>query len=82
MRPAITAALSALAVLVTVSVGFAQNGQSKSDPSYARTHDPVLSDDNGSNANGLTADQEDSIPYRPCTVPLGWVNGRLQCRND
>ena len=83
MRSVMIAALSAWAALAMVSVASAQNGRGVSDPSaVSASHAPTVRDENGSGVNGLSVEQEDAIPYRPCTEPLGWENGRLRCRND
>jgi hypothetical protein len=50
-----------------------------SGPSGVTTNQtPTVSD----NANGLTVEQENAIPYRPCMEAYGWVNGRLRCGNN
>ncbi len=79
MRFSIMAALTASAVLAMPSVVSAQTAQQSPDTSNvaadrSMTGAPV--------ADGITQAQEDAIPYRPCTIALGWVNGRLQCRNN
>jgi hypothetical protein len=75
MRSAIIAVLSALATLAMASAA------SASDPSSVRAnHAPTVSD-NSSDANGLTAEQENAIPYHPCMNAVGWEDGRLRCRN-
>jgi hypothetical protein len=76
MRSVIIAAMAALATLAMVSVASAQNGQRQ------RTDAPTVRQDNSSGANGLSVEQENAIPYHPCTEALGWVNGHLVCRND
>ena len=73
MRFVIIATTSALAVLATTLVGHAQNNQtpsatSKNNTAQQETFWP-------------TPEQEAQIPYRPCTIALGWVNRRLICRN-
>ena len=76
MRSAIIAALSALAALAMVSAA------SATDPSSVHiNHAPTVSDKDSPDVNGLTAEQENAIPYRPCMDAAGWVNGRLRCRN-
>jgi hypothetical protein len=75
MRSAIIAALSALVALAMVSAAFAQTDQG------IRTNHPIARDKDNSQASGLTTEQEDAVPYRPCMEALGWVNGRLRCSN-
>jgi hypothetical protein len=84
MRSAIISAVSALAALAMMSVvATAQIDQSVANPSYEpANHAPMVGDKNSSDGTGLNAEQEGKIPYHPCTEALGWVNGRLQCRND
>jgi hypothetical protein len=84
MRSAIIAALSVLAALAIMPVvATAQIDQSVANPSYEpANHAPMVGDENSSDRTGLTAEQEGKIPYHPCTEPLGWINGRLQCRNN
>jgi hypothetical protein len=76
MRSAIIAAMSALAALAMVSVASAQYGKP------VRSDAPTVRHDNNSDADRLSVEQEDAIPYHPCTEALGWVNGHLVCRND
>ncbi len=78
MRSAIIAALSALAALAMISVvATAQTDQRVSNPSFGPANQAATSD-----GSGLTAEEEGKIPYHPCTEAIGWVNGRLQCRNN
>jgi hypothetical protein len=73
VRSAFMTALSALATVAMITAAFA------ADPSSVRTnHAPTVSDNS---SNGLTAEQENAIPYRPCMEAVGWANGRLRCRN-
>ena len=75
MRSSIIAALTASAVLAMTSIVFAQTAQQSADTSNAAA--------NPNNPDyGMTAAQEDAIPYRACSIAVGWVNGRLVCRND
>jgi hypothetical protein len=75
MRCTFVAALSALATLAMVSIVSAQNDQGASGQSGVTTNQTPT-------ANGPTAAQENAIPYRPCMEALGWVDGRLVCRNN
>jgi hypothetical protein len=76
MRSAIIAASSALATLAMVSTVSAQNDQGASGQSRVTTNQtPTVSD----NASGLTVEQENTIPYRPCMEAYGSINGRLRC---
>jgi hypothetical protein len=72
MRSAMIAALSALASLAMVSIASAQDNQGG-----ATTKAPTA----GDNAHGLTVEEENAIPYRPCMEAYGWINGHLQCNN-
>ena len=65
---------TALAALLIPSVGYAQNDQGARNV-------PNATANQASDAEAITAAQEDRIPYQPCTTAVGWVNGRLQCRN-
>jgi hypothetical protein len=79
MRSSIIAALTASAVLAMTSVVSAQTTQQNSDTSnVAADHSTSKTPD----TDGITPAQEDAIPYHPCTIALGWVHGRLQCRNS
>lgn len=81
MRSAIIAALSVLAALAIMPVvATAQIDQRAANPSYEPAN-PMVGEQNSSDYPGLTAEQEAKIPYQPCKEALGWVNGRLQCRN-
>jgi hypothetical protein len=81
MRSLITAA--ALLVSVTLTMGFsAESYEGPPFPSSKPIYTPPADNENGSNGKGLTVEQEDAIPYRPCTEALGWVNGHLSCRNE
>jgi hypothetical protein len=82
MRSLITVA--ALSVSATLTMGFtAESFQGPPFPSSARTiQPPPVANEYGSDGMGLTVDQENAIPYRPCTEVLGWVNGHIVCRND
>jgi hypothetical protein len=80
MRSLITAA--ALLVTATLTMGF--TAESFQAPSV-RTSEPATppaNNENGSDGKGVTVEQENAIPYRPCTEVLGWVNGHLSCRNE
>jgi hypothetical protein len=82
MRSAFIAAMSALATLIMFSVASAQNVQRVLDPPYVRNDASAMRHDNSSDADGITVEQENMIPYHPCTRAVGWVNGHLVCRND
>jgi hypothetical protein len=78
MRSALIAALPALAALAMISVAAtAQTDQRDANPSYGPANHAATSD-----GTGLTAQQENEIPYHPCTEAIGWENGRLRCRNN
>jgi hypothetical protein len=77
MRSVVLAALSASAALATISVAFAQNEPSVSDPTRETTNQAVRN-----NPPGITVEQENAIPYRPCMEAYGWANGRLRCDNN
>jgi hypothetical protein len=81
MRSLITAA--ALLISVTLTMGFtAESFQGPPFPSSAPIIQPPPADnENGSDGKGLTVEQENAIPYRPCTEVLRWVNGHVSCRN-
>ena len=74
MRSSIIAALTASAVLGMTSIVSAQTAQQTSDTS--NINHPNNPD------YGMTAAQEDAIPYHACSIAVGWVNGRLVCRNN
>ena len=81
MRSLITAA--ALLVSATLTMGF--SAASYEGPPFASSvpiQPPPADNENGSDGKGLTVEQENAIPYRPCTEVLGWVNGHIRCRND
>ena len=74
MRSSIIAAFTASAVLAMTSIVSAQTTQQSSDTSNAnRANNPDY---------GMTAAQENAIPYHACSNAVGWVNGRLVCRNN
>jgi hypothetical protein len=81
MRSLITAA--ALLVSATLPMGFsAASYQGPPYPSSVPIQSPPADNENGPDGNGLTVEQENAIPYHPCVEALGWINGRLSCRND
>jgi hypothetical protein len=82
MRSLITA--TALLISVTLTMGFtAESFQGPPFPSSEPIiHSPPVANENGSDGKGLTVEQENAIPYRPCAEVLGWVNGHVSCRND
>ena len=77
MRSSIIAASTASAVLAMTSIVSAQIAQQSSD-----TSDAAANRSNSPDAYGMTAAQEDAIPYHACSIAVGWVNGRLVCRNN
>lgn len=81
MRSLITAA--ALLVSATLTMGF--SATSYEGPPFVSSvpiPSPPADNENGSNGKGITVEQENAIPYRPCTEVVGWVNGHISCRND
>ena len=81
MRSLITTA--ALLVTATLTMGFsAASYQGPPYPSSLPSQSPPANNENGLDGHGITVEQENAIPYRPCTEVLGWVNGHLNCRND
>jgi hypothetical protein len=81
MRSLITAA--ALLASVALTMGFtAESFQGPPFPSSKPAYTPPVDNENGPDGHGLTVEQENAIPYRPCTEVLGWVNGHLSCRNE
>ena len=77
MRTVIISALAAVAALAMTSIASAQADPQVPDKSNAAANHTAKATEVG----GPTAAQEDAIPYRPCSVALGWANGRLQCRD-
>jgi hypothetical protein len=78
MRSSIVAALTASTVLVMTSVvASAQTAL----PNYD-TSNVAADRSNTRDAYGITPAQEDAIPYRACSIAVGWVNGHLVCRNN
>jgi len=81
MRSLITA--TALLVSVALTMGFsAQSYESPPFPSSVPVQSAPADNENGLGGKGVTVEQENAIPYRPCSEVLGWVNGHLNCRND
>jgi hypothetical protein len=76
-----TAALLVSAILTTMGFG-AESYQGPAVPSAVPAQSLSADNENNSDGRGLTAEQENAIPYHPCVEALGWVNGRLSCRND
>jgi hypothetical protein len=76
MRSSIIAAFTASAVLAMTPIVSAQTAQQNSDTSNAAANRSKTIDE-----PGITAAQENAIPYRACSNAVGWVHGRLQCRN-
>ena len=69
MRSSIIAALTASAVLAMTSIVSAQTAQQSSDTSNA-----TANRSNTPDAYGMTAAQEDAIPYHACSIPpWSWV---------
>jgi hypothetical protein len=77
MRSSIIAALTASTVLAMTSVVSAQTDRPSSD-----TSNVAANRSNSPDAYGITAAQEDAIPYHACSIAVGWENGRLVCRNN
>jgi len=74
MHSSIIAALTASAVLAMTSIVSAQTAQQSSDTSNVnRANNPDY---------GMTAAQENAIPYRACSNAVGWVHGHLVCHNN
>ena len=74
---------AALLVSATLTMGF--SATSYEGPPFLSsqpTTQPTINNENGSDGKGLTVEQENAIPYRPCVEVLGWVNGHISCRND
>jgi len=78
MRSSFIAVLTASAVLAMTSIVFAQTAGQSSDTSNLAAHPS----DNATEAGSISAAQENAIPYRACTRAVGWMNGRLQCRDN
>ena len=76
----ITAA--ALSVSVALTMGFTAESFQRPPVRSSEPVTPPVSNENGLDGHGLTVEQENAIPYRPCSEVLGWVNGHLICRND
>ena len=80
MRSLITAA--ALLVSATLTMGFTAESFQAPPVRSSEPATPPVNNENGVDGHGLTVEQENAIPYRPCAEVLGWVNGHLSCRND
>jgi len=81
MRFLITAA--ALLVSVTLTMGFsAESYEGPPFPSSKPVYTPPVDNENGLDGKGLTVEQENAIPYHPCTEVLGWVNGHIRWRKE
>jgi hypothetical protein len=80
MRSLIT--FAALSVSVALTMGFTAETFQGSPVRSSGPVTPPVSNENGLDGHGLTVEQENAIPYRPCTEVLGWVNGHVSCRND
>jgi hypothetical protein len=78
MRSLIAAA--ALLASVTLTMGFTAESFQAPPVRNSELVTPP-SNENGLDGHGITVEQENAIPYRPCTEVLGWVNGHLSCRN-
>jgi hypothetical protein len=79
MRSSIIAAFTASAVLAMTSIVSAQTTQQSSDTPNV----PANSANSANNPDyGMTAAQENAIPYRACSNAVGWVHGHLVCRNN
>ena len=70
MRFAFISTTAALAVLVSVSVGYAQNKQPAPPPAAGHTDYETY---------WPTVEQEAAIPFRPCEIAVGWENRHLVC---
>jgi hypothetical protein len=83
MRYARLVALWALVTLATVSIAVAADRKDTKKQSSESTNSiPATGSTYGENEPGITIQQENAVPYRPCREALGWVNGRLRCSND
>ena len=80
MRSLIAAA--ALLVSATLTMGFTAESFQALPVGSPEPATPPVSNENGVDGHGLTVEQENAIPYRPCAEVLGWVNGHISCRND
>ena len=80
MRSLITAA--ALLISATLTMGFTAESFQSPPVRSSEPVTPPADNENGSNGKGVTVEQENAIPYRPCTEVLGWVNGHVSCRNE
>jgi hypothetical protein len=76
MRFAIVSVAAALAVLASVSAGYAQNRPSPPPPSNSTA--PAAGNKDYENY-WPTAAQEAAIPYRPCEIAVGWEGRHLIC---
>jgi len=86
MRSANVAAFSILITLASVSVGYAQTDQSQPSSTAPRAvtgNPPPQRQEPIPNFPSVEQQikQENAAPYQPCVEALGWVNGRLRCRN-
>jgi hypothetical protein len=86
MRSANVAAFSILITLTSVSVGYAQTDQSQPSSTAPRGvtgNPPPQRQEPIPNFPSVEQQikQENAAPYQPCVEALGWVNGRLRCRN-
>jgi hypothetical protein len=84
------AAFSILITLASVSVGYAQTDQSQPSstmrnpaPGGVTGNPPAQRQEIIPNFPSAEQQikQENAVPYQPCVEALGWVNGRLRCRN-
>ena len=63
---------AALVAATTLSVASAEDLSTQAPPPSGAMID---------NLPGISPQQEAAIPYIPCTIAVGWVNGRLRCNN-
>jgi hypothetical protein len=63
---------AALVAATTISFASAEDVSTPSPPPTPGTADKTP---------GISPQQEAAIPYIPCTIAVGWVNGRLRCNN-
>ena len=80
MRSSITLVLSALLSLATISLASAE-AVKVPRVILPTSNTSVPSQPPEYEISGFTAEQQNAIPYRPCTQAVGWVNGRLHCYN-
>jgi hypothetical protein len=67
---------AALVAATTISVASAEDLSTQA-PSPSPSPTTVT----GDKLPGISPQQEAAIRYHPCTMAMGWVNGRLRCNN-